>query len=176
MRFKHLRFATPAALPPNVSGLGQLPSAEDVIRSRVSQGLSVGTASLCVVRREQLSKAEARRIALAAQGFGVPKRERPLTMRDVQAVTSRLAQFQIDSINVVTQGALHAAVLAAWTLRPRPPGTRCLSTPTSAFRVLGPCGQSDRRLPAADCSGFACSRDSVTSGLEWSEWRSKTLI
>jgi uncharacterized protein len=65
--------------------------------------VSVGTASLSVVRREQLSKAEARRIALAAQGFGVPKRERPLTMRDVQAATSRLAQFQIDSINVVTR-------------------------------------------------------------------------
>jgi uncharacterized protein len=55
------------------------------------------------VPRESLSKAEARRIALAAQGFGVPKRERPLTMRDVQAVTTRLAQFQIDSINVVTR-------------------------------------------------------------------------
>ena len=55
------------------------------------------------MRRESLSKAEARRIALAAQGFGVPKRERPVTMRDVQAVTSRLAQFQIDSINVVTR-------------------------------------------------------------------------
>jgi uncharacterized protein YcaQ len=56
-----------------------------------------------MVRREQLSKAEARRIALAAQGFGVPKLDRPLTMRDVQAVTSRLAQFQIDTINVVTR-------------------------------------------------------------------------
>jgi uncharacterized protein len=56
-----------------------------------------------MVRREQLSKAEARRIALAAQGFGVPKLERPLTMRDVQAVTSRLGQFQVDSINVVTR-------------------------------------------------------------------------
>ncbi|HET9303616.1 MAG TPA: crosslink repair DNA glycosylase YcaQ family protein, partial [Propionibacteriaceae bacterium] len=55
------------------------------------------------MRREQLSKAEARRIALAAQGFGVPKPQRPLTMRDVQAVTNRLAQFQIDSINVVTR-------------------------------------------------------------------------
>jgi uncharacterized protein len=48
-----------------------------------------------------LSKAEARRIALAAQGFGVPKLERLVTMRDIQAVTNRLAQFQIDSINVV---------------------------------------------------------------------------
>ncbi|HJV13115.1 MAG TPA: crosslink repair DNA glycosylase YcaQ family protein [Propionibacteriaceae bacterium] len=51
--------------------------------------------------RESLSKAEARRIALAAQGFGVPKLERLVTMRDIQAVTNRLAQFQIDSINVV---------------------------------------------------------------------------
>ena len=55
------------------------------------------------MRRETLRKAEARRIALAAQGFGVPKRERPLTLRDVQAATSRVAQFQIDSINVVTR-------------------------------------------------------------------------
>jgi uncharacterized protein len=55
------------------------------------------------VRRETIRKAEARRIALAAQGFGVPKLERPVTMRDVQAVTNRLAQFQIDSINVVTR-------------------------------------------------------------------------
>jgi uncharacterized protein len=55
------------------------------------------------VRRETIRKAEARRIALAAQGFGVPKLERSVTMRDVQAVTNRLAQFQIDSINVVTR-------------------------------------------------------------------------
>ncbi len=65
--------------------------------------LSVAVATVVLVRREQLSKAEARRIALAAQGFGVPKPQRPLTMRDVQAVTNRLAQFQIDSINVVTR-------------------------------------------------------------------------
>ncbi|MFZ1117717.1 MAG: crosslink repair DNA glycosylase YcaQ family protein [Propionibacteriaceae bacterium] len=55
------------------------------------------------MRRETLRNAEARRIALAAQGFGAPRLERPVTMRDVQAVASRLAQFQIDSINVVTR-------------------------------------------------------------------------
>ena len=65
--------------------------------------MSVGAGSVCLVRRETVRKAEARRIALAAQGFGMAKRERPLTMRDVQAVTSRLGQFQIDSINVVTR-------------------------------------------------------------------------
>ena len=63
----------------------------------------MGAGSVCMVRRETLRKAEARRIALAAQGFGLAKRERPLTTRDVQAVTSRLGQFQIDSINVVTR-------------------------------------------------------------------------
>jgi uncharacterized protein YcaQ len=56
-----------------------------------------------VVRGETLRKAEARRIALAAQGFGVSRLQRPVTMRDVQGVTTRLAQFQIDSINVVTR-------------------------------------------------------------------------
>jgi len=63
----------------------------------------VGGASVICVRRETLRKAEARRIALGAQGFAAPKLDRPVTMRDVQAVTNRLAQFQIDSINVVTR-------------------------------------------------------------------------
>jgi len=63
----------------------------------------VGPSKVWLVRRETLRKAEARRIALAAQGFGVPRLERAVTMRDVQAVASRLAQFQIDSINVVTR-------------------------------------------------------------------------
>ena len=65
--------------------------------------MSVGDANVRCVRRETLRKAEARRIALAAQGFGVPRLERAVTIRDVQAVASRLAQFQIDSINVVTR-------------------------------------------------------------------------
>jgi uncharacterized protein YcaQ len=65
--------------------------------------VSVGPSKVWLVRRETLRKAEARRIALAAQGFGVPRLERAVTMRDVQAVASRLAQFQIDSINVVTR-------------------------------------------------------------------------
>jgi uncharacterized protein YcaQ len=53
--------------------------------------------------REHLSRTQARRIALAAQGFGRPRPDRPVTMRDVQATISRLGQFQIDSINVVTR-------------------------------------------------------------------------
>jgi uncharacterized protein YcaQ len=50
-----------------------------------------------------LSRASARRIALAAQGFGLRRADRKVGIRDVQAVINRVAQFQIDSINVVTR-------------------------------------------------------------------------
>lgn len=51
--------------------------------------------------RESLTTAQARRVALAAQGFARPRPDRPVGMRDVQSVITRLGQFQIDSINVV---------------------------------------------------------------------------
>ena len=62
-------------------------------------------------RRESLSTAQARRIALAAQGFGGHGKagaggQRPdhsVTMRDVQAIITRLGQFQIDTINIVAR-------------------------------------------------------------------------
>ena len=59
--------------------------------------------SLHRVMRERLTDAQARRVALAAQGFGRPRPDRVVTIRDVQAMTERLGQFQIDSINVVTR-------------------------------------------------------------------------
>jgi uncharacterized protein YcaQ len=55
------------------------------------------------MRRERLTRAQARRITLAAQGFGRPHPVGPVTMRHLQAVVDRLAQFQIDSINIVTR-------------------------------------------------------------------------
>lgn len=56
----------------------------------------------------ELSLAQARRVALAAQGFGRPRPSRPdgaraVTMRDVQGLVDRLAQFQIDTISVVAR-------------------------------------------------------------------------
>lgn len=51
----------------------------------------------------RLSLPRARRIALAAQGFGRRRDDRPVGMRDVQRVINTVAQFQIDSINVVTR-------------------------------------------------------------------------
>jgi uncharacterized protein len=65
--------------------------------------VSVRPTSLPHVRREKLSRASARRVALAAQGFGSPRPERTVGIRDVQALVDRVAQFQIDSINVVTR-------------------------------------------------------------------------
>nr|NLI49357.1 winged helix-turn-helix domain-containing protein [Propionibacterium sp.] len=58
----------------------------------------------------RLSAAQARRIALAAQGFG---RRRPATVtgRHVQAVIDSVAQFQIDTINVTVRA--HYAPLFA---------------------------------------------------------------
>jgi uncharacterized protein len=50
-----------------------------------------------------LTRAESRRVALAAQGFGRSRPAGPVTMRHLQASVERLAQFQIDSINVVTR-------------------------------------------------------------------------
>lgn len=52
--------------------------------------------------RERLSLGQARRVALAAQGFGRPAPDRP-GIRDVQATVDRLAQFQIDSVNIVAR-------------------------------------------------------------------------
>ncbi|MFZ2261574.1 MAG: crosslink repair DNA glycosylase YcaQ family protein [Luteococcus japonicus] len=51
----------------------------------------------------ELTLPQARRIVLAAQGFGRPRPQRPITMRDVQGQIDRLAQFQIDSINVLAR-------------------------------------------------------------------------
>jgi len=55
------------------------------------------------VARETLSVAQARRVALAAQGFGAARPARQIGIRDVQSVVNGLGQFQIDSINVVTR-------------------------------------------------------------------------
>ncbi len=50
----------------------------------------------------QLTLAQARRIALAAQGLG-RRRAGPVTTRQVQGVLDRVAQFQIDSVNVAVR-------------------------------------------------------------------------
>jgi len=54
----------------------------------------------------RLTNAQARRIALAAQGIGRVDRDRPVTMRQVQSVVDGIGQFQIDSVNVLVRAHL----------------------------------------------------------------------
>lgn len=54
---------------------------------------------MTTIARRRLSLAQARRVTLAAQGFG--RLDRPVGLRDVQRVITRLGQFQIDTINIV---------------------------------------------------------------------------
>jgi len=56
----------------------------------------------------RLTQAQARRIALAAQGIGQSERDgdRPPTMRRVQGAIDEIAQFQMDSVNVLARAHL----------------------------------------------------------------------
>jgi uncharacterized protein YcaQ len=57
-------------------------------------------------RSDSLSLAEARRIALAAQGFGAPRQPDKASKREVRAVFERLGVVQIDSVNVLARAHL----------------------------------------------------------------------
>lgn len=53
--------------------------------------------------KDKLTAGEARRIALAAQGFAAPRPQAPATRRQLLKVIDRLGVVQIDSVNVVSR-------------------------------------------------------------------------
>lgn len=55
------------------------------------------------MKREKLSAAAARRIALAAQGFGVPRPQAAANLGHVRRAIDRLGLLQIDSVNVLAR-------------------------------------------------------------------------
>lgn len=55
------------------------------------------------MKREKLSAAAARRIALAAQGFGVPRPQAAANLGHVRRTIDRLGLLQIDSVNVLAR-------------------------------------------------------------------------
>ena len=57
----------------------------------------------------RLTSGQARRVALAAQGIGVFDRDRPVTLRQMQQIIDAVAQFQIDSVNVMVRAQLMPA-------------------------------------------------------------------
>src|SRR5271167_4963865 len=81
-------------------------------------------------RPERISAATARRIALAAQGFGAPRPDNP-GRRHLLSLADRLGLFQIDSVNVLARAHYLPAFsrlgpydtnhldAAAWTKRRR---------------------------------------------------------
>lgn len=54
----------------------------------------------------ELTLPQARRIALAAQGFGSPKPHARVTMRQLQRVIGQIGLIQIDSVNVIARSHL----------------------------------------------------------------------
>src|ERR1700748_3480094 len=51
----------------------------------------------------KLSRASARRIALAAQGFGKPRPARPPSVNQIAALVRQLGLLQLDSVNVFSR-------------------------------------------------------------------------
>jgi uncharacterized protein YcaQ len=87
----------------------------DAARAGGARGGAFGVAAIVVARKpgwrrggpalksERLSGAAARRIALAAQGFGTPRSAGPVAPRGIKRAIDRLGLLQLDSVNVLAR-------------------------------------------------------------------------
>jgi uncharacterized protein YcaQ len=86
---------------------------------------------------ETIGLAQARRIALAAQGFGARRPDTPAG-NHLLRVIDRLQLHQIDSVNVLIR-AHYLPAFPGWAAMTRPNSTGWpgAAAPAQAFRILG---------------------------------------
>ena len=118
--------------------------------------------------RESMTLAEARRLALATQGFGRPRPGRAVGAADVLRTVRGLGLVQIDSVNVLVRshylpvfsrlGAYDAGLAGRRGLRwpPAPP-----------VRVLGPRGFAAAGRAAAAAALAHAAREERRRSVEW---------